>query len=274
MLEPQKTYGITHFQNSTSEKIKQHISNLNTLGFSIEESFLEESLLETLRNNLDQVYLEQERFFSQQTLKKISELDMCRAPLLYDQSFLSLATHPFLIDVVENAIQNKAILHLQNGIINRPNTEHHQQSWHRDLPYQNFVSSKPLSISALITLDPFTVQTGATQVVVGTHKQEINQLEDLGNFEIVSAVAKAGSVIFFDSMLYHRAGINTSNITRRAINHVYTSPILRQQYDFPKAFDQEKLTDTQKRILGFDFEIPMDDKAWRIKKLNKLNSML
>ena len=268
----EKTYGITNFQSSTTQKIQEHIHNLNTLGFSIEENFLDGSLLETLRNGLDRIYLEQERFFSRQTLEQINELDMCRAPLLYDQNFLFLATHPFLIDVVENAIQNKAILHLQNGIINRPNTNHHQQSWHRDLPYQNFVSSKPISISALVTLDPFTIQTGATQVAVGTHKQEINRLEDLDKFETISAVAKAGSVLFFDSMLYHRAGINTSNVTRRAINHVYTSPILKQQYNFPIVIEQKTLTDNQKRILGFDFETPTDDKAWRIKKLTKLQS--
>jgi hypothetical protein len=47
------------------------------------------------------------------------------------------------------------VLHLQNGIINMPNEEHHQSSWHRDLPYQNWTSSEPLACNVFYCLDNF-----------------------------------------------------------------------------------------------------------------------
>ena len=258
-----RSYGIFGFEYSQNEKVKKHIQNLSQLGFSIEENFLTTANVDLLRNRLDTIYKIQENTIGKDYLASIKDLDMCRAPLLYDNTFLDLATDSFILEIVENAIQNKVVLHLQNGIINRPQTTHHQQSWHRDLPYQNFVSSKPLSISALVTLDPFTKETGATQVLMGTHKTEINTLDDLNTFQIVDAEAQAGSIIFFDSMLYHRAGVNTSNIVRRGINHMYTTPILKQQYDFPKSSDQKVLSEKQKKVLGFDFQIPKDDIAWR-----------
>ena len=272
MYSEQNSYGMIKFQQVGHQTIQKHVDHLLKDGFSIEEKYFDVELIEELKKKLDHVYDIQEKALSKEELAKINELDMCRAPLLYDPIFLELATTPFLISVAENAIQNKVILHLQNGIINHPNKQHHQQSWHRDLPYQNFVSSKPLSISALVTLDPFLEQTGATLVAKRTHQFEIDQISDLDQFEKVVAQASIGSIIFFDSMLYHKAGKNTSNIIRRGINHMYTSPILKQQYDFPRSCKDMKLTDVQKKILGFDFQVPIDDVSWRLMKLQKIKS--
>ena len=41
--------------------------------------------------------------------------------------------------------------------------------------------------------------------------------------------ANAGDVLFFDSMLWHRSGNNTSDNPRRAINQQYTKPFINQQ---------------------------------------------
>src|SRR5437764_562426 len=42
---------------------------------------------------------------------------------------------------------------------------------------------------------------------------------------------RRGSVVIFDSMLVHRAGTNRSNAPRRAVNHQYTRPFVKQQMD-------------------------------------------
>jgi len=48
-------------------------------------------------------------------------------------------------------IVGKFILNQQNGI-NPPGETCNQSAWHRDLPYQHYVSSTPLTINALLCM--------------------------------------------------------------------------------------------------------------------------
>ena len=52
-----------------------------------------------------------------------------------------------------------------------------------------------------------------------------------------------GSVIVFNSMVFHRAGINRSGRIRRAVNHVIGAPILAQQVDMPAMLGREAPSD-------------------------------
>src|SRR3546814_9885258 len=47
-----------------------------------------------------------------------------------------------------------------------------QGLFHRDLPHQHFVSSRPLAINALFCIDAFLEANGATLVVPASHKEE------------------------------------------------------------------------------------------------------
>jgi ectoine hydroxylase-related dioxygenase (phytanoyl-CoA dioxygenase family) len=61
-------------------------------------------------------------------------------------------------------------------------------------------------------------------------------------------------------MLYHSGAANRSGAERRAVNLVYTSPILRQQIDLP-AFLGEDFTDdaSLRRLLGYEVKTPRSD---------------
>jgi ectoine hydroxylase-related dioxygenase (phytanoyl-CoA dioxygenase family) len=104
-----------------------------------------------------------------------------------------------------------------------------------------------------------------------THKVEIIPSENYINNNKVPAIAKAGSVILFDSMLFHKAGYNSSQIIRRAINNVYVVPILKQQINLPKALSGKYRDDKfLSRLLGYDFEIPESDDEWREHRVQKM----
>ena len=42
-------------------------------------------------------------------------------------------------------------------------------------------------------------------------------------------VAKAGSALVFNAMLFHRAGRNLSTHSRRTMTNIYTYPFIKQQ---------------------------------------------
>jgi ectoine hydroxylase-related dioxygenase (phytanoyl-CoA dioxygenase family) len=250
--------------------IDLYVEEIKTDGFTIIEGLLSKKELQKYRKKIDKVYQKQEAEFGVERLKKLNEKDMCRMLLKYDDYFLNIATNEIVLEIVERFLGDFYVLSLQNAIINKPNEEHHQSSWHRDLPYQNYVISNPLSINALFCIDDFSVETGGTIVVPYTHKTEILPSDRYIEKHAVTAVAKAGSVIVFDSMLFHKAGYNSSNIIRRAVNHQYQIPLLKQFYDFPKALDGKFSNDEfLAQLLGYTSQVPFDDIAWRNNRLEK-----
>ncbi|MFX5510311.1 hypothetical protein ABTD49_20870, partial [Acinetobacter baumannii] len=77
-----------------------------------------------------------------------------RAPLVHGSAvFRRLATNPVLMEVLQKLIVGKFILNQQNGVINPPGATYNQGAWHRDLPYQHYVSSTPLAVNALFCVD-------------------------------------------------------------------------------------------------------------------------
>jgi len=261
-------------QVECNDELDLYIEEIQNLGYTIIENVLTQDELEIYRKKIDEIYRIQEEQFGVDNLNLIKEKNMCRMPIKYDDYFINIATKKIVLDIVERLLGSYYILGLQNAIINVPHEEHHQSSWHRDLTYQNYVISKPLSINALFCIDDFTAETGATIVVPYTHKMEILPSDKYIEKHAVVATAKAGSVIVFDSMLLHKAGYNSSNIIRRAVNHQYQAPIFKQFYDFPKALKGRFSDDPfLARLLGYTSQVPLDDLEWRRNRLAKMQSL-
>lgn len=265
----EKFYGDLKQVDCESD-VDLYVEEIRNNGFTIIEGVLSESDLEVYREKIDRVYRLQEENFGSARLESIHETNMCRMPLKYDEHFIHIATQEIVLSVVKRFLGDFFILNLQNAIINTPNEEHHQSSWHRDLPYQNYVISNPLSINALFCIDDFSQETGGTIVVPYTHKTEILPSDKYIKKHAVTANAKAGSVIVFDSMLFHKAGYNSSNIIRRAVNHQYQIPLMKQFYDFPKALEG-KFSDDRflSQLLGYTSQVPLDDVRWRENRMEK-----
>jgi ectoine hydroxylase-related dioxygenase (phytanoyl-CoA dioxygenase family) len=269
-----KTYGISH-QATTSTQLEQHLEELSIIGYTIIEEVLTSQVLEIARLKLDEVYRQQEQELGGEYLASINELNLARCPLVYDEFFLKIATQEQILEIVHKAIGGSYILlHLQNGIINMPDEEHHQSAWHRDLPYQEFIISKPLAVSALYCLDDFTAETGGTYVLSHTHRVEKMPSAHYTEKHQTCVIARAGSVILFDAMLYHRAGYNSSNRMRRAINNVYGAPLLKQQINLPNLLNGKYSDDPfLSKLLGYTSDAPASVTEYRRNRLNKIRKV-
>ena len=70
----------------------------------------------------------------------------------------------------------------------------------------------------------------------------------------VPAEAPAGSMIVFDSTLWHRAGVNTSGSDRLAINHQFTRSFLKRQIEYVRALGDHLVMEQRSRtrqLLGW-----------------------
>jgi ectoine hydroxylase-related dioxygenase (phytanoyl-CoA dioxygenase family) len=237
------------------------------IGYTIIPDALSPDELELARRKVDEIYRAQaEELGGEDELKKFNDAYTARALLVYDDFFLGVATNPKVLPLVEALLGDYYILMLQNGIINVPTVggEQNAGSWHRDLNYQHFVSSRPLSVSALFCVDDFSIETGGTHVLPASHKIEVfpSEATVLANERPIDA--RAGSVVVFDSMLFHRGGYNRSAKPRRALNHMYTLPLIRQQISFPRMLGGRFSDDAfLRRFLGYEAETADNVRQWR-----------
>lgn len=269
MQTSHKEYGVSN-RNELHSDIDRILEEIRINGFCVLPAYVQEPFLKEARERVDQVYAEQEKSFGRDKLIAIQELDMARCPLAYDPFFLQIAGDSFIRQVAKAMVGGMQILHLQNAIINRPNEEHHQSSWHRDLPYQDWVISRPLSMNALWCIDPFNSETGATWILPNSHQQALLPSLDYTNKFKIQVDAPAGSVVLFDSMMYHCAGYNQSNIIRRAINNVYVTPLLRQQIDLPAFLNGKHKDSEYAELLGYTTMIPQSVEQFRENRYRRV----
>lgn len=261
-------YGVKE-SNRLETEADRHLEELRIQGFTVLTNVLSERDLQTARTRVEAVYAQQiEEIGGEANLERMNDARVVRCPLVYDEFFLKLATQPALLELVSLALGDYYILMLQNGVINAPSVDNYQASWHRDLNYQHFVCSRPLAVSALFCLDDFTVATGGTFMLPASHHLEAFPSQTYVETHEVPAEAPAGSVLVFDSMLFHRAGHNRSGNTRRGVNHVYALPFLKQQISLPAALEGRYSDDpVLSRLLGYASEPGRNVTEWRQRKL-------
>lgn len=271
-VQTERYYGVSTPSRSI-DAVGQSIEELAWLGYTIIESVVPSAELEAWRRRIDAVYAAQEaEFGGREQLASIGEADMCRAPLLYDREFAQMAQDETVLAIVRRMIGDFVILNLQNAIINRPDEAHHQSAWHRDLPYQNWTISKPLAIGALFTIDRFDEETGGTLFLPHSHRTDEIPSEAFVRKHAVQVTAEPGSVILFDAMTFHRAGYNRSSQVRRGVNHLYTVPIVKQQYDFPRALGEHvDFAPATRALLGYTCAVASDALQWRKDRLKRLS---
>lgn len=231
--------------------VEEHVKNIENNGFTIIEDVLSSDECKTISKKLDTLDAKDRAKYGVDKLLKINEIGIIRALMNEDEFFINLILHPKIYPIISRIIGDTGIIHLQNAIIVYPETKHGQSYFHRDFA-KDFLCTKPISINAIWMIDEFTNETGATWVVPGTHKI----VDDITDQELekraIQAEGKAGSVMIFDSMLIHRGGSNRSNKIRRAINHQYTRPFIKQQIDLPQLL-RDKFDKKNKigQVLGF-----------------------
>lgn len=256
-MEHTARYGV-RLTHAATDPLGIATETLRLLGYAVVDAGLSADDLAALRERFAAMELA-ERTGPRAALRAaVGEADILRCPLALDPAFLALAANPRILALCEALIGPGFILNQQNGIVNPAGVESYSQSpFHRDLPYQHFTSSHPLAINALFCLDPFTEENGATWVIPASHKDAAFLSEAVLQAHRRQITAPAGSFLVLDCMVWHGGGTNRSAQDRRAVNHLYTIAMMRQQIDLPAALGEHFTTDPQLRqLLGFQHPQP------------------
>jgi hypothetical protein len=179
--------------------------------------------------------------------------------LLFDLPVLSHIRHYF---------NGSFILNSYGGTMNFPESTPgaasvYLKNIHRDI--RIYTSHLRLMINVLVMIDDFTLDNGATWVLPGSHSCEARPSDNLFFQFGQRLTGTAGSIVCFDSNLWHAAGVNYTSEVRRGLTLTFTLPFYKQQMDYPRFLSQEyadKLTEEQRQLLGYDARIPTTYAEW------------
>lgn len=208
------------------------------LGYAAVGGVLDAETVERIRKAMYRAQAQIKADIGEDRLQRAGELGVLRLVARHDQVFLDLLALPELLAVVDATLSNTAILHLQNGFIlpsfkpgEAPKV--FQNRYHMDFP--RVLNGYLMSVNVMLAIDEFRADNGATLIIPGSHQQ--TQPPDFARAEqlMVPATCPQGSMLIFDSTLYHAAGPNTSGADRLAINHQFTRSYVKQQVDYVRA---------------------------------------
>jgi len=109
--------------------------------------------------------------------------------------------------------------------------------------------ANPQGMNCAYLLDDFTADNGATEVVPRSHLAGDDVDGETLAQATVPVIAPAGTLAVFESRLWHRTGINTSQHPRAALFAWYTTPIYRTQENWFLSLDDAVVENASDELL-------------------------
>lgn len=207
-------------------------------------------------------------------LKNAGEIGVVRMPLKYSDAFITILDNDVVNHVVDQILGPSAICHLINAILLPPfmsdSPQLFQSQLHQDFP--RFTGGVPLSLNSFFCLTDFRPSNGSTRFLQGSHQKKID-IKDHAALQQVCA--PAGSVILFDSTIWHAGGCNSSAEVRAGVNVQWTHHWIKQQIDVVRYLglgERARFSPRLQQRLGYnsqvvtslqEFYVPADERIYR-----------
>ena len=147
--------------------------------------------------------------------------------LVHDPLFWQVPLQPQVLALAERLLDPDLLLSSLCSLTLGPGQE--AQPLHEDTQQLPLARPRPpIAVNAIWALSDFTAENGATHIVPGSHR-EASPPPYGADIPTVQATMKAGSVMLFDSALWHKGGANTTASRRYALSCYYCAGWMRQQ---------------------------------------------
>lgn len=173
-------------------------------------------------------------------------------------SFVSLLGSYEQVDPLLQAFfGGKYILNSYGGVINRRDTSAYVHQVHRDIRFSS--DTKKFMLNTLVMLDDFSGENGATYLLSGSHRSSEQPEQATFMADADRAIGYRGSILFFDSQLWHAAGANQTDRPRRALTLTFTNPFFKQQLDYPRLLGYslgDRFSPFLRQLIGYNARVP------------------
>lgn len=158
---------------------------------------------------------------------------LSRGLINYDQSFAPYLDDHHIIGVANHLWGKYVKITVTTPVTRMPGKPY--VGWHADWPFNqtHHVNIKepfpdtPMLMTVIFMLSPFNEKTGGTMLVPGSHRARRDWNGDYGDSPLsphqsqIQAIAPAGSVLMFDSRMWHSVPVNRSDKVRAGVTVRY-----------------------------------------------------
>jgi hypothetical protein len=230
----------------------------------------DDALLDCLKRDLDAAYQQMRAI---QIGKGMAELtDGAHHILGIGVSFVEFLDRQYLHSYIARYFgDGPYIINTFGGWTNRLNRHTYIESIHRDL--RTFSGGYNLMINMLVMLDAFTLENGATYLLTGSHLSREKPAADVFIRQSQRAIGRRGSVVLFNSNLWHAAAPNTTDMPRAALTLTLSKPLVKPQFDYCRYFDDTRiqgLSDHVRQLIGYYSRVPASHDEWyQVEEANR-----
>lgn len=165
-----------------------------------------------------------------------------------------LVMHPTVVATVKQFLSHVTAVQLHLTQIISIDPGETKQKIHRDQMAFDFYPFPPdyhVQLNTMWALTDFTIENGATHIAAGSSTMTDDEAAEV---EMIRAVMRRGSVLFYDGKVVHSAGANTTDETRTGVNITYAVGWVRQEENQFLACPPEitrTLDDDLLRMMGY-----------------------
>lgn len=156
------------------------------------------------------------------------------------------------------------------GNKNYKSLQTHAHAIHRDIRTFN---PEKLMLNTMILLDDFTEENGATHMLTGSHKDKSAPTSEHFYEHSERVIAKAGSIVAWNTNLFHAAGHNKTDGVRRIVSPIFSVPWKKPLFDYPRYLGYDlvdELDEHGKQIFGYNARVPASMEEWYQLPENRL----
>lgn len=211
---------------ATSEQMDEWLASFEREGFVVLPEIIPRSRVLALTEALLRVEAEHGFGYAKTSFEGLKTVRINNL-LVHDELFWTVPLQPEVLGLAERLLDRELLLSSLCSLTLGPGQE--AQPLHEDTQQIPLPRPRgPLAINAIWALSNFTSDNGATHIVPGSHKQPSSPPYG-AEIETAQATMEAGSVMLFDSALWHKGGANTTSMRRYALSCYYCAGWLRQQ---------------------------------------------
>lgn len=183
--------------------------------------------------------------------------------LIHKGCFLEFLRNMPTLEYVRAFLGGNPIVNSYGGFNNARDSNLYVKRIHRDIRF--FDPERRHMLNMLVMLDDFTLENGATFLLAGSHLMEFCPDETHFSANAERGRGDAGSILLFDSRLWHATGDNLTDKSRRALTLTFTRPHFKPQFDYCRALGYdfcETLSQEVKQLIGFHARVPASLREW------------
>ena len=229
----------------------QHLRRIGNDGFTIFEDVVPRDEVEAVCRS---VYESANRYCDSQVKADLGVIHVSSF-INQDQSYAPYLADRRILDVAEALFGAHVRVSFTSATVNEPGKK--RDKWHADWPFNQLnaghipapYADACIHLTSLWMFSPFTAENGGTLVVPGSHRVPTNPTADMGvdptspyptEFLVTG---EAGSVVMFDSRVWHSANANRSSEPRVSVVVRYAPWYLNLNVLRPDSEDRKRMVD-------------------------------